>query len=387
MAGHAERPAPGEVVGAQQLPTAISQFPRRVVRTICVEVAAIFTPRLFGSYELGFGLWELGVVRRPPRPVIGSAATGRPMTIDDLIGAVRVTDPQLSPDGGRVAFVRTTTDLKSGQAQRGHLGRAADGSAAPKELIGGETSETSPRFSPDGRRLAFLSTRDGGSQVYIAEADGTNVEEADGARDGRAASARVLRRRIEDRVRVGRLPRMPRRGVQRAEERGGREEPGQGPPADAAALPALGRMAREHPSPRVRGGRRRAGAAEADRRHARRLRFAAGATGRRRDRVRSGRPRDRVRLEPRRRRSRGVDDESRRVDRAGRRAARRRRSRATPRPTCSRCFHRTAARCSCARSGVRASRPIDGTWTCTIDRAARSARCSRRPTSRSETIR
>ena len=39
----------------------------------------------------------------------------RPMTIDDLIGAVRVTDPQLSPDGRRVAFVRTTTDVKSGK--------------------------------------------------------------------------------------------------------------------------------------------------------------------------------------------------------------------------------------------------------------------------------
>jgi dipeptidyl aminopeptidase/acylaminoacyl peptidase len=43
-----------------------------------------------------------------------NSQNGRPMTIDDLVGAVRVTDPQLSPDGSRVIFVRTTTDLKSG---------------------------------------------------------------------------------------------------------------------------------------------------------------------------------------------------------------------------------------------------------------------------------
>ena len=39
--------------------------------------------------------------------------SGRSMTIDDLLGAIRVTDPQLSADGSRVVFVRTTTDLKS----------------------------------------------------------------------------------------------------------------------------------------------------------------------------------------------------------------------------------------------------------------------------------
>ena len=44
-----------------------------------------------------------------------SAQAKRPMAINDLIGAVRVNDPQLSPDGRRVLFVRTTTDLDSGK--------------------------------------------------------------------------------------------------------------------------------------------------------------------------------------------------------------------------------------------------------------------------------
>jgi hypothetical protein len=38
----------------------------------------------------------------------------RPMTIQDLIGAVRIADPQLSPDGSMVAFARTTTDVATG---------------------------------------------------------------------------------------------------------------------------------------------------------------------------------------------------------------------------------------------------------------------------------
>ncbi len=115
-------------------------------------------------------LCGVGVFRPPAR-----AAAGRPMAIDDLIGAVRVADPQLSPDGARVAFVRTTTDLKSGARNADIWSAPADGSSPPKELIAGAKSETSPRFSRDGRRLAFISTRDGAPQVYVANADGSGV--------------------------------------------------------------------------------------------------------------------------------------------------------------------------------------------------------------------
>jgi dipeptidyl aminopeptidase/acylaminoacyl peptidase len=100
---------------------------------------------------------------------------GRPMTIDDLIGAVRVADPQLSPDGRTVAYLRTTTDLKSGKRNADIWTVAADGGSS-KELIGGDKSENTPRWSPDGRRLAFISNRDGASQVYVASADGSDAK-------------------------------------------------------------------------------------------------------------------------------------------------------------------------------------------------------------------
>jgi dipeptidyl aminopeptidase/acylaminoacyl peptidase len=101
--------------------------------------------------------------------------SGRPMTIDDLLGAIRVTDPQLSADGSRVVFVRTTTDLKSGERNADIWAVPSDGSSAPKELIGGNKADSTPRLSSDGRTLAFISSRDGAPQVYVADAKGGNV--------------------------------------------------------------------------------------------------------------------------------------------------------------------------------------------------------------------
>ncbi len=100
---------------------------------------------------------------------------GRAMTIDDLIGAIRVTDPQLTPDGARVAFVRTTTDLKTGERNADIWTVPADGSGAAKELIAASKSDNTPRFSPDGRTLAFISTREGAPQLFVADASGSNV--------------------------------------------------------------------------------------------------------------------------------------------------------------------------------------------------------------------
>ena len=101
---------------------------------------------------------------------------GRAMTIDDLITAVRVTDPQLSPDGAQVIFVRTTTDPKNGDRNADIWQVAADGSSPAKELIGGSKSDSTPRFSPDGKNIAFISSRDGGPQVYLADAKGGSIK-------------------------------------------------------------------------------------------------------------------------------------------------------------------------------------------------------------------
>ena len=104
-------------------------------------------------------------------------AAARPLTIQDLLTAVRVSDPQLSPDGRQVAFVRTTTDLASGKRNADIWVVPADGSAPPRLLIGGEKSENTPRWDPDGSHIAFISTRDGDPQIYIANPDGSNIRQ------------------------------------------------------------------------------------------------------------------------------------------------------------------------------------------------------------------
>jgi dipeptidyl aminopeptidase/acylaminoacyl peptidase len=101
----------------------------------------------------------------------------RPMTILDLIGAVRVADPQISPDGSMVAFVRTTTDVATGKRNADIWIVPADGSAKPRPLIESDKTENTPRWTPDGKHLAFIANRDGDMQIYVADADGKNVRQ------------------------------------------------------------------------------------------------------------------------------------------------------------------------------------------------------------------
>src|SRR5262247_4372593 len=105
------------------------------------------------------------------------AQAKRTMTIDDLITTVRVSDPQISPDGKQVLFTRTTTALDVGRRNPDIWIVPSDGSTPPRQLIGGDRSETTPRFTPDGKRIVFISSRDGAPQVYVSDAEGRDVKQ------------------------------------------------------------------------------------------------------------------------------------------------------------------------------------------------------------------
>src|SRR5262245_8347969 len=105
------------------------------------------------------------------------AQAKRTMTIDDLITTVRVGDPQISPDGKHVLFTRTTTVLDAGRRNPDIWVVPSDGSAPPRQLIGGDRSENTPRFTPDGKRIVFISSRDGAPQGYVADAEGRDVKQ------------------------------------------------------------------------------------------------------------------------------------------------------------------------------------------------------------------
>ena len=102
----------------------------------------------------------------------GAAVAAEPhrFTVQDLVTMKRVSDPQVSPDGRRVAFVMRETDLEAdrGRTDLWLLDVAAAGGAAgePRRLTSHEAGDSSPRWSPDGSSLYFLSSRSGSSQVW-----------------------------------------------------------------------------------------------------------------------------------------------------------------------------------------------------------------------------
>ena len=100
-----------------------------------------------------------------------TAQNKRPMAVEDLLTAIRVGDPQVSPDGRRVLFTRTTTDLATGKRNADIWMVPSDGSGAPRSFIASPKGEDTPRFLRDGR-VAFFSSRDGTPQVYVADAEG-----------------------------------------------------------------------------------------------------------------------------------------------------------------------------------------------------------------------
>lgn len=126
-----------------------------------------------------------------------AAASPRPFNLDDLARVKDVSDPELSPDGSRVAYTVRTTDVKEDKHETHVWMTSWDGKETVR-LTAGKESETEPRWSPDGRFLAFLSSRGdenetsqlwllprgGGEAEKITELKG-GVEDFDWAPDGK----------------------------------------------------------------------------------------------------------------------------------------------------------------------------------------------------------
>ena len=113
------------------------------------------------SWLLVCSLSALGSAARAADP--GNA----PFTVEDLVLLKRITDPQLSPDGRQVAFVQRETDMDANKGRTSlWLLDLTPGTAQPRRLTDVKANDSSPRWSPDGRTLYFLSTRSGSSQVW-----------------------------------------------------------------------------------------------------------------------------------------------------------------------------------------------------------------------------
>ena len=94
-------------------------------------------------------------------------------------------DPRISPDGRTVAFVVTRIDKEQNDYRSAIYLAPADRSTPPRRLTSGEKRDGSPRWSPDGTELAFVSNRAGdSSQLYVLPLGGgeprrlTNLKES-----------------------------------------------------------------------------------------------------------------------------------------------------------------------------------------------------------------
>src|SRR5437764_11326758 len=96
------------------------------------------------------------------------------MVPEDVYALSGVADPRLRPGGGEVAYVVWWIDGDDKEYRSAIWLAAVDGSTAPRQLTSGAKRDSSPRWSPDGTRLAFTSSRgeQKTSQLYVLPLEG-----------------------------------------------------------------------------------------------------------------------------------------------------------------------------------------------------------------------
>jgi dipeptidyl aminopeptidase/acylaminoacyl peptidase len=111
------------------------------------------------------------------------------MRPEDVYALTSVGDPRLSVDGERVAFVVNWIDRDENGYRSAIWGTSLDGPNEPTRLTSGTRSDSSPRWSPDGRWLAFVSNRDGADEeahgeLYVLPANGGEARRLTHGKEG-----------------------------------------------------------------------------------------------------------------------------------------------------------------------------------------------------------
>ncbi len=129
--------------------------------------------RVFALCLLGtFALlpWNSGTLE-----LQAQAPAKRSMTEADILKFVWIADPQMSPDGKQVAYVRVVVNEKTDDYETNLWIVPGDGSAAPRAITSG-TRDTSPRWASDGKRIAFTRPSGGSAQVFVLDLAGGEAQ-------------------------------------------------------------------------------------------------------------------------------------------------------------------------------------------------------------------
>src|SRR6185312_1568824 len=101
-------------------------------------------------------------------PSFAQVAEGPARTFQgrDIFSLRAASDPQVRPDGGAIAYVRTNQDIMTDSGRPSiWLSDTATGAQSP--LVVDEAANMRPRWSPDGTRLAYVAAGPGGAQLYV----------------------------------------------------------------------------------------------------------------------------------------------------------------------------------------------------------------------------
>lgn len=100
-----------------------------------------------------------------------STARRRLISVEDLFALQLPSDPQIAPDGERIAFVVQRADTQKNRYYT-NLWLVPFAKDQARPFTRGDHSDSAPRWSPDGRQIAFLSDRDETSQIWVIPTDG-----------------------------------------------------------------------------------------------------------------------------------------------------------------------------------------------------------------------
>ncbi len=103
-------------------------------------------------------------------------AQRKPFDVNALLELKRIGDPQISPDGRLVAFSVTTVDVTANRKPTQIWIVPLEG-GSPRQITHDGEANQRPRWSPDSKRIAYLSDRSGSSQIWLMDPDGNNAKQ------------------------------------------------------------------------------------------------------------------------------------------------------------------------------------------------------------------
>src|ERR1700682_20037 len=103
-------------------------------------------------------------------------AQRKPFDVNALLELKRMGDPQISPDGRLVAFTVQSVDVEANRKPV-QIWTVPLNGGTPQQITHDGEANQRPRWSPDSKRIAYVSDRGGSSQIWLMDADGASAKQ------------------------------------------------------------------------------------------------------------------------------------------------------------------------------------------------------------------